>query len=160
MWGPDAHRKWHYIRDGQPPFFVRWFIRFRLWGMYNVSLDLWTRLVCMLTCTEMPWHVEAREAAEEEEEEEEEEEKARETKKLRGDASPDTAENAIFANWEELSEEGSDAEGEEEEEEEVDEETAEDVRFKRNVVAMGFAAVYVSWVRHPLRRRVRCAAAL
>ena len=139
VWGLNAHRKWHYTRDGQPPFVVRWFIRFRLWSMYEVSIDLWTRLVCMLTCTEMPWHAEAREAAEEDEEEKEKEEHE---KKQRGDSSPIIAENTIFASWE-SSQQGSDAE---EEEEEEDEETAEDVRFKRNVVAMGFAAVYVSWV--------------
>ena len=122
---------------------MRWFIRFRLWLYYDIICDLWTRLVCMLTCTEMPWHAEAREAAEEEEEEEEEEHE----KKKRGDSSPITAENAIFADWE-SSEQGSDAE----EEEEEDEETAEDVKFKRNVVAMGFAAVYLAWVRPTLRR--------
>ena len=42
-WGPNAHRKWHYVREGQPPFFVKWFIRFRLWGYVTIAQDLWTR---------------------------------------------------------------------------------------------------------------------
>ena len=119
--------------------------------MYNVSLDLWTRLVCMLTCTEMPWHAEAREAEEEEEEEEKEKEE-HEQKQRHLRAAPVSAEAAIFADWDEGPEDKCSDADEEEVEEEVDEETAEDVRFKRNVVAMGFAAVYVSWVR-PLHRR-------
>jgi hypothetical protein len=111
VWGPNAHRKWHYVREGQPPFFVKWFIRFRLWGYVTIAQDLWTRFVCMLTCAEMPWHVEAREAAEAEEEEEREAQAKEKLLQLsdaesRGCPSPHvTAEMAIFAECDEKQDE-------------------------------------------------------
>ena len=138
VWGMHAHRKWHYTKGEPPPFFVKWFCRFRAWGPIDIVPDLWTRLVCMLTCAEMPWHVEACEAAEEEEQEE----KEREKKELGGDASPITVENAIFADWEEAS----DREEEKEEKKSL-EDMRESVAYKRRMTGIGLGAIYISWVR-------------
>ena len=176
VWGMQAHKRWHYVRDGQPPMFVRWYARFRFWGYAEIAMDFWTRLWCTLTCAEMPWHVEAREAAEEEEEKEEvfHESSAGDDSPYfisaenaifadwdgwesehGGDASPITAENAIYADWDGGARESEKGAAEEEEE---DEETEEDVRFKRNLTAAGFAAVYVTWVRPRFSRGAAAAA--
>ena len=71
VWGTQAHRRWHYLGEaGQPPRFVRWFVRFRRRPVTGTMANLVIRAWCTLTRREMPWEVEAREEAEKEKEKE------------------------------------------------------------------------------------------
>ena len=171
----QAHRRWHYRRDGQPAQFVRWFARFRFEPIPATMQNLAIRAWCVLTCREMPWEVEARE------EEEEAAEKLEHAKhhplalasphstvadgELDSHPPLDGAQTPLshrpsgeaaagggsssgageLAMPDDASELSEDASDGSEEERE--EEEAEDIFFKRAMAGMGMAAVYLSWVR-------------
>jgi hypothetical protein len=64
--GFDAHRRWHYSRAAQPFLPIRWYIR-SVGAPYPETLaNLWRRFVATITCSELPWVAEAREAQAEE----------------------------------------------------------------------------------------------
>ena len=159
MWGLNAHRRWHYRGPaGPPPGFVLWFLRFRFEPIPATFQNLCTRALYTITCLEMPWHVEARE-----EEEAAAEERAMtparippltpltraESLRSVAEGEPDSPlsrhvpagrDGALVAKEVEKEEDGLDGL-------ELDEEEADDIRFKRGITAVGFVAVYVSWVR-------------
>ncbi len=66
IFGFNAHRRWHYTRDQQPSRYVRWYIRSVGAPAPETFMNLGRSLKAFLTCTEPPWTIEAREAAEEE----------------------------------------------------------------------------------------------
>ncbi len=64
--GFDAHRRWHYSRAAQPFLPIKWYIR-SVGAPYPETLaNLWRRFVATITCSELPWVAEAREAQAEE----------------------------------------------------------------------------------------------
>ena len=66
VFGLHANRRWHYTGPaGQPNRHVRWFCRSIDAPPPETAINLWHALVCALTGRELPWHAEAREAAEE-----------------------------------------------------------------------------------------------
>ena len=66
VFGPKAHRRWHYTGPlGQPHRHVRWYIRSVDAPLPETVANLWRSLVAWLTCSDPPWVLEAREAAEE-----------------------------------------------------------------------------------------------
>ena len=175
MWGLQAHRRWHYrAKDGQPPRFVRWFIRFRAEPQPATLQNLVLRLAYTLICREMPWEVEAREKEEEEEERRLKHEKhhplalpsphsgADESKPCSPFSDEDSVHSARCGGEEDslhtpkygnslgghaFSDERGEKEHESDDESEraEREEEAEDIFFKRMVTAVGFVAVYLSW---------------
>ena len=66
IWGPRAHRRWHYTgHAGQPPRFVKWYIRSVGAPPSETAANLVRSLWAFLTCSEPAWVEEAREAEEE-----------------------------------------------------------------------------------------------
>jgi hypothetical protein len=183
VWGLQAHRRWHYhAKEGQPPRFVRWFIRFRFEPQPATAQNLLIRLVYSLMCREMPWEVEAREAEEEEEEHRLKHEHrhplALPSPQSGGGesepCSPFSDEGSVHSprsggeedslhtpripkesfSGHHVFEEahGEEESGSDDEEERAErEEEAEDIRFKRGATAVGFVAVYLTWVRRRCR---------
>ena len=71
VFGPHAHRKWHYTGPkGQPNRHVKWFIRSIGAPPPETAINLWHSLVAWVTRTEPPWTEEWREAMETKEAEE------------------------------------------------------------------------------------------
>jgi hypothetical protein len=66
VFGFNAHRKWHYTKRAQPVRHVKWFIRSIGAPQTETAMNLWVSFKCWLTCVELPWIVEAREAEEQE----------------------------------------------------------------------------------------------
>jgi len=65
VFGLNAHRRWHYTGPrGQPKRHVKWFCRSVGAPPPETAINLWHSFVCALTGRELPWHIEAREAAE------------------------------------------------------------------------------------------------
>jgi hypothetical protein len=64
VFGFSAHRRWHYTRDQQPSRYVRWYIRSVGAAAPETIMNLCRSLKAFLTCTEPPWTIKAREAAE------------------------------------------------------------------------------------------------
>ena len=65
VFGAKAHRNWRYCGpSGQPIHYVRWFVRSSDAPVLENLVAAWQRLVAAVTCSELPWVVEAREAAE------------------------------------------------------------------------------------------------
>ena len=170
VWGMQAHKRWHYRRDGQPAQFVRWFIRFRFEPNPATAQNLVIRAWCALTCREMPWEVEAREEEEEAAEKLEhakhqhlelssphsaaadesepcsprsDEDSVRSPRSVEGDSARTPRPFTDEVLEEKESSDGSDDESELAEREEE----AEDIFFKRAMAGTGIAAVYLSWVR-------------
>ena len=172
----QAHRRWHYhAKEGQPPRFVRWFIRFRAEPQPATLQNLVLRLVYTLICREMPWEVEAREKEEEEEERRLKHEKhhplALPSPHSGADesepCSPFSDEDSVhsprsggeedslhtpkhgnsFGGHHAFTDEHGEKEHESDDESEraEREEEAADIFFKRMVTAVGFVAVYLSW---------------
>ena len=177
----QAHKRWHYMRDGNPSRFVRWFIRFRFEPIPATIQNVFIRALYSIACLEMPWEAEARE----EEEEEAEHLLKHPQHRLLELTSPHSAgagavdsepsspisvhvppgrEDSMMHDpvdsvggtpfthdvleKEDGSRGGSETESDEREREEEEAEEAEDIRFKRGITAVGFVAVYVSWVRY------------
>ena len=66
IWGPRAHRRWHYTGPaGQPPRFVRWYVRSVGAPPSETAANMVRSLWAFLTCSEPAWVEEAREAEEE-----------------------------------------------------------------------------------------------
>ena len=66
VFGFNAHRKWHYSGPaGQPNRHVRWFVRSVGAPPTETAINLMHSAAACATCSEPPWVVEAREAAEE-----------------------------------------------------------------------------------------------
>ena len=66
IWGPRAHRRWHYTGPaGQPPRFVKWYVRSVGAPPSETAANLVRSLWALLTCSEPAWVEEAREAEEE-----------------------------------------------------------------------------------------------
>ena len=66
VFGLNAHRRWHWTRGAPPVRHVRWYCRSIGAPPPETIANLWRSFVAWITCTEPPWLVEAREAAEEE----------------------------------------------------------------------------------------------
>ena len=66
IWGPRAHRRWRYTgHAGQPPRFVKWYIRSVGAPPSETAANLVRSMWAFLTCSEPAWVEEAREAEEE-----------------------------------------------------------------------------------------------
>ena len=66
IWGPRAHRRWHYTGPaGQPPRFVKWYVRSVGAPPSETAANLVRSLWAFLTCSEPAWVEESREAEEE-----------------------------------------------------------------------------------------------
>ena len=66
VFGFNAHRQWHYTGPaGQPNRYVRWFVRSVGAPPTETAMNLVHSAAASATCSEPPWAVEAREAAEE-----------------------------------------------------------------------------------------------
>ena len=63
IFGVRAHRRWHYTGpEGQPPRFVRWYVRSVDAPKPETLLNLYYSLVAFVTRTKPPWTLEAEEA--------------------------------------------------------------------------------------------------
>jgi len=66
VFGFNAHRQWHYTGPaGQPNRYMRWFVRSVGEPPSETAINLVHSAVAAATCSEPPWTIEAREAAEE-----------------------------------------------------------------------------------------------
>ena len=66
IWGPRAHRRWRYTGPaGQPPRFVKWYVRSVGAPPSETAANLVRSLWAFITCSEPAWVEEAREAEEE-----------------------------------------------------------------------------------------------
>ena len=66
IWGPRAHRRWHYTGPAGPPRrYVKWYLRSVGAPQSETAANLVRSLWAFLTCTEPAWVEEAREAEEE-----------------------------------------------------------------------------------------------
>jgi hypothetical protein len=70
VFGFSAHRRWHYTGPaGNPTRHVKWYIRSIGAPLPETIMNLWASFAAWVTCSEPPWSIDAREAAEQEEEE-------------------------------------------------------------------------------------------
>ena len=66
VFGINAHRRWHWTRGEPPVRHVRWYCRSIGAPVPETVMNLWYSFWAWVTCSEPPWVIEAREAAEEE----------------------------------------------------------------------------------------------
>ena len=65
VFGWNAHRKWHYTgKAGQPHRYIKWFLRSVDEPPTDTLINLGHSVAAAVTCSEPPWTIEAREAAE------------------------------------------------------------------------------------------------
>jgi hypothetical protein len=117
VFGFNAHRKWHYTKRAQPLRHVKWFIRSIGAPQTETAMNLLVSVRCWLTCTEPPWIVEARDAEEEAEAAGTADEEAKPAKAGSEKASTSSSVRSARA----LS------------------------RYKRSVMAIGLAGIYICW---------------
>ena len=65
VFGPKAHRQWHYTRGKQPVRYVRWWLRGQFIPTLETVYGLYLSARAFVTGTLPPWTVKAREAEEE-----------------------------------------------------------------------------------------------
>jgi hypothetical protein len=123
VWGRRAHRRWHYTASKGPPTrYVRWFVRSAGAPPAETLANLWRSFHAWATGSELPWLIEAREAAEAAEAEAAAAGKLCDDEEVAGDSASDggsTTSSQRSARA--LS------------------------RYKRMVAATGVAGVYITW---------------